>query len=81
MSDDEPKQGSAEDQGPVTITEALADRLADKREELFEEFEIRDEFPPAVLREAEARTEGVYEEIEAEIDERKDLRELTTWTT
>jgi len=81
MSDDEPKQGSAEDQGPVTITEALADRLAEKRAELFEEFEIRDEFPNEVLREAEARTEGVYDEIEAEISERKDLRDLTTWTT
>ncbi|RLM82147.1 ribonuclease R, partial [Halobellus sp. Atlit-38R] len=73
MSDDEPKPGSAEDQGPVTITPALADRLAEKREELFEEFGIRDEFPSEVLREAEARTEGVYEEIEAEIDEREDL--------
>ena len=81
MSDDEPKQGSAEDQGPVRITEGLAERLAEKREELFEEFEIRDEFPPAVLREAEARTDGVYEEIESEVDDRRDLRDLTTWTT
>jgi len=81
MSDDEPKPGSAEDQGPVTITPELADRLAEKRTELFEEFEIRDEFPNEVLREAETRTEDVYEEIEAEIDERKDLRDLTTWTT
>ena len=81
MSDDEPKPGSAEDQGPVTITPELADRLAEKREELFEEFEIRDEFPSEVLREAEARTEGVYEEIEAEIGDREDLRDLTTWTT
>jgi Exoribonuclease R len=81
MSNEAPKQGSAEDQGPVTITEELAERLAEKREELFEEFGIRDEFPPAVLREADARTEGVYDEIEAEIDERRDLRDLTTWTT
>jgi len=55
MSDDEPKPGSAEDQGPVTITPELADRLAEKRTELFEEFEIRDEFPNEVLREAETR--------------------------
>ena len=58
-----------------------AEALADKREELFEEFEIRDEFPAAVLREAERRTEGVQQEIQDEVDERQDLREMTAWTT
>ena len=81
MTTEEPKPGSAEDQGPVTISEALADRLEDKREELFEEFEIRDEFPPGVVREAESRTEGVHEEIADAVEERRDLRDLTTWTT
>jgi len=81
MTTEEPKPGSAEDQGPVPISEALADRLEDKREELFEEFEIRDEFPPAVVREAESRTEGVHEEIADAVEERRDLRDLTTWTT
>ncbi len=82
MSDDEePKQGSAEDQGPVTVTPELAEQLAEKREELFEEFGIRDEFPAEVLREAETRTEGVQQEIRDEVDERRDLRDLTTWTT
>jgi len=81
MSDDEPKPGSAEDQGPVRIDEELARHLQNKREELFEEFEIRDEFPAAVLAEAEARTEGVEAEIDEAVDERQDLRDLTTWTT
>ncbi|WP_430504266.1 ribonuclease catalytic domain-containing protein [Haloparvum sp. PAK95] len=78
---DEPDPGSAEAQGPVTITEELAEALADKREELFEEFGINDGFPPEVIREAETRTEGVTQEIQDELDERQDLRDLTTWTT
>ncbi|WP_435127343.1 ribonuclease catalytic domain-containing protein [Halobaculum sp. D14] len=78
---DQAEAGTAEAQGPVKITEELARHLEDKREELFEEFEIRDEFPPAVRREAEARTEDVQQEIRDEVDEREDLRDLTTWTT
>ncbi|MFB6236548.1 MAG: ribonuclease catalytic domain-containing protein [Halopenitus sp.] len=78
---DEPDPGSAEAQGPVTITEELAEALADKREELFEEFGINDGFPPEVIREAETRTERVTQEIQDELDEREDLRDLTTWTT
>ena len=73
--------GTAEGQGPVEIDEELARHLENKREELFEKFEIRDTFPPAVLEEAEARTEGVQQEIQDEIPERQDLREMTTWTT
>ena len=73
--------GTAEGQGPVTIDSDLARHLDNKREELFEKFEIRDAFPPEVIEEAEQRTEGVQEEIQAEIDERADLREMTTWTT
>ena len=82
MSNDAQSQaGTPEGQGPVEISIDLARQLQEKREELFEEFEIRDAFPPAVRSEAEARTEGVHEEIEAELDDRQDLRELTTWTT
>ena len=82
MSNDAQSQaGTPEGQGPVEISIDLARQLQEKREELFEEFEIRDAFPPAVRSEAEARTEGVTEEIEAELDDRQDLRELTTWTT
>ena len=81
MSDAQADAGTAEGQGPVRITEAVADRLAEKRAELFEEFEINDEFPGDVLVEARKRTEDVYAEIEDELDERRDLRDLTAWTT
>ncbi|MFC7204697.1 RNB domain-containing ribonuclease [Haloferax namakaokahaiae] len=82
MSDDaQAYAGTAEGQGPVEIDAELARHLQNKREELFEEFEIRDRFPPEVLSEARARTEGVEAEIEDELDHRQDLRELTTWTT
>jgi ribonuclease R len=82
MSNDaQAEAGTAEGQGPVEISPETARKLAAKREELFEEFEIRDAFPSAVLREAERRTEDVTAEIQAEVDEREDLRELTAWTT
>jgi ribonuclease R len=81
MSDAQADAGTAEAQGPVQITEAVADRLAEKRADLFDEFEIRDEFPGDVLVEARKRTEDVDAEIEAELDERRDLRDLTAWTT
>ncbi|WP_439028500.1 RNB domain-containing ribonuclease [Haloarchaeobius sp. DT45] len=84
MSDDTSAQaaaGTAEGQGPVEIDEELARHLQNKREELFEKFEIRDEFPQAVMDEAEERTTDVQQEIQDEIDEREDLRDLTTWTT
>jgi len=73
--------GTAEGQGPVEISPAEARQLQEKREELFEEFEIPDAFPPDVLREARERTEGVQAEIRDELDGREDLRELTAWTT
>ena len=73
--------GTPEGQGPVEIDEELARHIENKREELLEKFDIPDEFPPAVLAEAEERTEGIEEQIEAELDERRDLREMTTWTT
>jgi ribonuclease R len=80
-SDAQAEAGTVEGQGPVEISPELADRMADKREELFEKFEIRDEFPDAVLTEAEKRTEGIQQEIADEVDEREDLRDMTTWTT
>ena len=79
--DAQAQAGTVEGQGPVEIDEELARHLGNKREELFEKFEIRDEFPPEVLDEAEARTEDVGSEIQGEVDERRDLREMTTWTT
>jgi ribonuclease R len=80
-SDAQAEAGTVEGQGPVEISPELADRLEDKREELFEKFEIRDEFPDAVLTEAEKRTEDIQQEIQDEVDERRDLRDMTTWTT
>jgi ribonuclease R len=82
MSNDEQAQaGTAEGQGPVEIDIETARRLQEKREELFEEFEIRDSFPPEVLSEARGRTKNVQQEIVDEVAERRDLRELTAWTT
>jgi ribonuclease R len=82
MTDDAQAQaGTAEGQGPVEIDEELARHLANKREDLFEKFDLRDAFPPEVMEEAEERTTDVQAEIEAEIDDRRDLRDLTTWTT
>ncbi|WP_330630302.1 ribonuclease R family protein [Halocatena halophila] len=78
---DQAAAGTAEGQGPVTIDAELARHLENKREELFEKFEIRDAFPPEVIEEATERTDNVGAEIEGEIDDRVDLREKTTWTT
>ncbi|MFB6198632.1 MAG: RNB domain-containing ribonuclease, partial [Halobacteriaceae archaeon] len=80
-SDSRAAAGTAEGQGPVEIDEEIARHLENKREELFEKFDIRDAFPPSVLEEAERRTEEVQAEIEAEIDDRRDLRDKITWTT
>ncbi|WP_049971645.1 ribonuclease catalytic domain-containing protein [Haladaptatus cibarius] len=80
-SDAQAEAGTAEGQGPVEISPELAERLEDKREKLFEKFEIRDKFPQAVMTEAEKRTEGIQQEIKDEAEERKDLRDMTTWTT
>ena len=73
--------GTAEGQGPVEISEDLARHLENKREELFEKFEIRDEFPPEVLAEAEELTQNPQADIDDELEERRDLRDMTTWTT
>jgi ribonuclease R len=81
-AEQEPQPGSAEAQGPVRIDEELARHLENKREELFEEFELRDAFPGEVIREAEERTTDIDAEIESEIGEayRTDCRDLTTCT-
>ena len=82
MSDtDQAQAGTPEGQGPVEIDEELARHLENKREELFEKFEMPSEFPPEVLEEARERTTDVEAEIQAELDDRRDLRDMTTWTT
>ncbi|WP_158055281.1 RNB domain-containing ribonuclease [Halorussus halophilus] len=80
-SDAQAEAGTAEGQGPVEISPETAEKLENKREDLFEKFEIRDEFPDAVMTEAEKRTEDIQQEIQDEVEERKDLRDMTTWTT
>ncbi|MFC7237788.1 RNB domain-containing ribonuclease [Saliphagus sp. GCM10025317] len=82
MSDDaQAAAGTAEGQGPVQISEDLARHLENKREDLFEKFEIRDEFPASVLEEAKELTEDPQADIDAELEHRRDLRDMTTWTT
>jgi ribonuclease R len=83
MSDQETQAqaGTVEGQGPVEIDEEMARHLENKREELFEKFEIPDAFPQEVLDEATERTENVEAEIRSEVEERRDLRDMTTWTT
>jgi ribonuclease R len=44
-SDEQARAGTAEGQGPVQIDPELDRHLANKREELFEKFEIKDGFP------------------------------------
>jgi ribonuclease R len=80
-NDAQAQAGTTEGQGPVEIDEEMARHLENKRDELFEKFEIPDAFPEEVMAEAERRTEDVQAEIQDEIDEREDLREMTTWTT
>jgi len=81
-ADEQAQAGTAEGQGPVRIDEALADALAAKRESLFEEFDLNDEFPNEVLSEARERTTDTESEIQSEIGEdyRTDCRDLTTCT-
>jgi ribonuclease R len=83
MTDDDAQAaaGTAEEQGPVEIDPELARHLENKREELLEKFELHDELPPDVIEEAKQWTDGVEAEIEAELTERADLRDRTTWTT
>ncbi|WP_433626885.1 ribonuclease catalytic domain-containing protein [Halomicrococcus sp. NG-SE-24] len=80
-SDAQAEAGTAEGQGPVKISPEIAEQLEEHREELFEKFDIRDEFPQEVMTEAEKRTEDIQSEIQEEVDERRDLRDMTTWTT
>lgn len=79
--DEQAYAGTAEGQGPVLVDEELARHLENKRDELFEEFEIRDAFPSDVLEEAQDNTTNPQRDIDAELETRRDLRDLTTWTT
>ncbi|WP_336000949.1 ribonuclease R family protein [Halorientalis halophila] len=78
---DQAEAGTAEGQGPVEIDEELSRHLANKRDDLFEKFDIRDDFPPEVRQEAAELTDDVQSEVDDVLDERRDLREMPTWTT
>jgi ribonuclease R len=73
--------GTAEAQGPVRISEDTAAQLRRRRADLLEKFDLHGELPPSVYEEAEQWTEDIAGAVAAEIDERRDLRDLTTWTT
>jgi len=79
--DAQAEAGTVEGQGPVEIDEEMARHIENKRDDLLEKFEIPDGFPAEVMDEAEAATEGLDAEIESELEERRDLRDMTTWTT
>ncbi|MFT4882098.1 MAG: ribonuclease R [Salinirussus sp.] len=79
--DNQAAAGTIEGQGPVEVDPDLDRHIENKREELFEKFSIPDGFPAEVIAEAKARTEDVEAEIQAAVDDREDLRGLTTWTT
>jgi ribonuclease R len=82
MSDSEQAEaGTAEGQGPVQMDEEMARHIENKRDELLEKFDIPDEFPPDVMEEAKSVTQDIQQQIEDELDDREDLRDLTTWTT
>ncbi|MDZ7701193.1 MAG: ribonuclease R family protein [Halobacteriales archaeon] len=79
--DDQAAAGTAEAQGPVEITEETEAQLRRRRADLLEKFDLHGELPPSVYEEAEQWTEDVAGAIEAELEGRRDLRELRTWTT
>ena len=81
MTDGQAAAGTAAGQGPVEIDQDLADRLADRRDQLFEKFEIPDAFPQSVLDAADERSDDVAADVADALEDRPDLRDLTTWTT
>jgi len=80
-SDDQAAAGTTAGQGPVEVDPELARHLKNKREELLEKFELHDELPPDVIEEARQWTGEIEAEVESELEDRADLRDLTTWTT
>lgn len=73
--------GTAAAQGPVEIDPELARHIDNKRGELLEKFDLHNELPPDVVDEANQWTGDTAAVVEAALDSRADLRDLTTWTT
>ena len=81
MSDQQAAAGTTAGQGPVEIDAELARHLANKRDELFDKFEIPDGFSDTIHAEVEAMADDLTSTVAAELDDRRDLRDQTTWTT
>ncbi len=69
------------DEKPICISEEVYKEVTEKRESLLEKFGIRDEFPEDVIEESKGWAGNNKRQIELELENRKDLRELITWTT
>jgi|TARA_A100001037_G_C15152963_1_gene640858 ribonuclease R len=67
--------------GPIKIPEEVYKQIVGKRESLLEKLGIVDQFPEDVIEEAKGWADGNKEEVSLELENRRDLRELTTWTT
>lgn len=80
MSEEQAAAGTAEGQGPVEIEPETAERMAQRREELFEKFGIEDEFPTEVIDATGERASDIQADVEAALETRPDRRDLDTWT-
>lgn len=69
-----------DEQGPVEVDEELGRQIENQRDKLLEKFEIPDAFPEEVLEEARELATTAESEIEAGLDDRRDLRDLTVFT-
>lgn len=79
MNEDIEENGGNE--GPVKISADVYKQIVEKREALLEKLGIIDQFPADVIEEAKGWADSNKEEITLELKNRRDLRELTTWTT
>lgn len=71
---------TGDDQGPVEVDAELGRQIENHRDDLLEKFEIPDAFPEEVLEEAKELATDVDAEIEANVEDRRDLRDLTVFT-
>ena len=77
----ENREENGGNEGPVKISADAYKQIVEKREALLEKLGIIDQFPADVIEEAKGWADSNKEEIALELKNRRDLRELTTWTT
>ena len=77
----ENREENGGNEGPVKISADVYKQIVEKREALLEKLGIIDQFPADVIEEARGWADSNKEEIALELKNRRDLRELTTWTT